>query len=258
MFALADLLALLSGAAVGFILSLIGGGGSILATPALLYIVGVADAHAAIGTSAMAVSVNAFVNLIPHARRGHVQWRCAGIFAAAGVLGAAMGAAVGKLTDSRMLLPLFAGVMITVALSVLRRKDAGGTEKVVVTRRIVLQLVVTGFVVGLLAGFFGIGGGFLIVPGLMQSSGMSMLSAVGSSLFAVGAFGLTTAISYAMSGLVDWSVAAEFIVGGVGGGMLGAYLAARLAPLPGVLPKVFAAVVFATAIYMFIRSVLLH
>src|SRR6185503_20532809 len=96
--ALPDLLAILCGGAVGLILALIGGGGSILATPALLYVVGVADAHAAIGTSAIAVSVNAFANLINHARRGNVHWPAAAIFAASGVAGAALGATVGKAT----------------------------------------------------------------------------------------------------------------------------------------------------------------
>src|SRR5262245_47528037 len=107
-------------------LALIGGGGSILATPALLYGVGVANPHIAIGTSALAVSINAFANLIHHARRGHVQWRVAGVFAVAGVIGATAGAAVGKLTDPNILLPLFAVLMIIVGLSMLRpRRDPG-------------------------------------------------------------------------------------------------------------------------------------
>jgi len=83
-----DILAVLSGSLVGFSLGLIGGGGSILAVPLLLYVVGVADAHTAIGTSALAVAVTAFANLIPHARAGTVKWPCAATFAATGVLGA--------------------------------------------------------------------------------------------------------------------------------------------------------------------------
>ena len=102
----ADILAILSGSAVGFILAVIGGGGSILATPALLYIVGVSNPHVAIGTSAIAVSANALANLIPHARQGNVKWRCAATFAASGVVGALAGATLGKLTDARVLLPL--------------------------------------------------------------------------------------------------------------------------------------------------------
>ena len=76
-----------------------------------------------------------------------------------------------------------------------------------------------GAATGLFSGFFGIGGGFLIVPGLMASTGMPMRNAVGSSLVAVTAFGLTAALNYALSGLVDWGLAAAFIAGGVIGGL---------------------------------------
>src|SRR5579863_8822413 len=93
------LLAILSGSAVGFSLGLIGGGGSILAVPLLLYVVGVTEPHVAIGTSALAVSVNAFVNLVGHWRAGTVKWRCAAVFAAAGTIGAAIGSSLGKVVE---------------------------------------------------------------------------------------------------------------------------------------------------------------
>jgi uncharacterized membrane protein YfcA len=112
-----------------------------------------------------------------------------------------------------------------------------------------------GFAVGAVSGFFGIGGGFLIVPGLIASSGMTMLHAVGSSLFSVGAFGATTAASYALDGLVDWRIAALFIGGGMAGGFLGATISTRLARQKGALQRVFAGVVFAVAAYMLYRSI---
>jgi uncharacterized membrane protein YfcA len=105
-----------------------------------------------------------------------------------------------------------------------------------------------------LSGFFGIGGGFLIVPALIAATGMPMLYAVGSSLVAVTAFGLTTAANYALSGLVDWSLATLFIAGGVLGGLLGARAANALAGPKGALNIVFAALIFAVAIYMLVRS----
>jgi uncharacterized membrane protein YfcA len=251
---MSDLLSILSGAAVGLILALIGGGGSILATPALLYVVGIADAHLAIGTSAVAVSVNAFVNLVPHARRRNVKWPCAAVFAAAGVAGASIGAALGKLTDAQILLPLFALLMIAVGVLMLRaRKDEGDAE-VRLNPAIAVRLVSVGLIAGVLAGFFGIGGGFLIVPGLIAASGMTIVHAVGSSLLAVGAFGAATATSYAVDGLVDWRVAALFIAGGVVGGLIGAALAGRLARRKGALQAVFAFVIFAVALYMLWRS----
>jgi hypothetical protein len=109
--------------------------------------------------------------------------------------------------------------------------------------------------VGLAAGFFGIGGGFLIVPGLIFTTGMPMINAIGSSLLAVASFGLTTAISYAASGLVDWAVAAEFIAGGTIGGLVGLKLAIYLAEYKGVLNRIFAAVIFVVAAYVIYRSV---
>src|SRR5258708_27526634 len=116
------LLAVLSGAIVGFTLGLIGGGGSIMATPLLLYVVGL-QPHMAIGTGALAVSVNAFANFAGHARAGHVRWRCAVIFAVIGVAGAAFGSMLGKQIDGTQLLFLFAVLMIVIGVLMLRRKD---------------------------------------------------------------------------------------------------------------------------------------
>jgi uncharacterized membrane protein YfcA len=105
-------------------------------------------------------------------------------------------------------------------------------------------------IAGAISGFFGIGGGFLIVPGIMLGSGMAMLNAVGSSLFSVGIFGLTTATSYALAGLVAWTVALEFVAGGIVGGLLGLKAATRLASRKAALSRIFAVIVFAVAAYM--------
>lgn len=105
-----------------------------------------------------------------------------------------------------------------------------------------------------MSGFFGIGGGFLIVPALVMATGMPILNAVASSLVAVTAFGLTTAANYAYSGLVDWTLAALFIAGGVMGGLLGARLAETLAGRKGALNTVFAAMIFAVAVHMLVRN----
>jgi uncharacterized protein len=102
-----DALAVASGGAVGFSLGLMGGGGSMLAVPLLLYVVDIRDAHVAIGTSALAVSLNAFGNLIGHWRAGSVKWPPAATFAAAGIAGAAIGSSIGKLVAGDRLLFLF-------------------------------------------------------------------------------------------------------------------------------------------------------
>ena len=99
-----SLLGLASGALVGFSLGLVGGGGSILAVPLMVYVVGVGEPHVAIGTSAIAVAANAAVNLSNHARGGTVVWSCALMFAAAGVAGAFGGSILGKMLDGQRLL----------------------------------------------------------------------------------------------------------------------------------------------------------
>lgn len=249
-----EFLALLSGILVGFSLGLIGGGGSILAVPLLLYVVGIPDPHKAIGTSALAVAVNAVLNLIPHARRGNVLWRPALTFALCGAAGAAIGSSAGKLYDGQRLLVLFALLMLAIAALMLRPKPKSSGNTRDFTPATIGRLLVVGTSAGLLAGFFGIGGGFLIVPGLILATAMPMLNAVGSSLVAVGAFGATTALNYAWSGLVDWPLAALFITGGIGGGWIGAAAAQRIALKRELLTRIFATVIIFVAAYMLIAT----
>jgi uncharacterized membrane protein YfcA len=246
--------ALLSGAAAGFVLALIGGGGSVLATPLLLYVVGVASPHVALGTGALAVSANAFANLLGHARKGHVHWRCAILFSVVGMAGAAAGSSIGLRVDGDLLLVLFALVMIVIAALMLRPRRVGLGDAPPITLRSCLRAGATALATGLAAGFFGIGGGFLIVPGLILSTGMATIHAVGTSLLAVGAFGLTTAITYALAGAVDWPVAGLFLLGGLAGGALGLGLATRLAGSKRALNLAFSAVVFVVALYVLFRS----
>ena len=151
---------MLSGGAVGFSLGLIGGGGSILAVPLLLYVVDITDPHVAIGTSALAVAANAFANLLSHWRAGNVKWSCAATFAVAGVLGAAIGSTLGKLVDGQQLLFLFALAMIAVGAAMLRPRAAEGNPDIRMTPWIAVRLSAIGLVVGAISGFFGIGGGF--------------------------------------------------------------------------------------------------
>jgi uncharacterized membrane protein YfcA len=248
------LAAILSGVGVGFSLGLIGGGGSILALPLLLYVVGMEDPHRAIGTSVLAVSLNAFVNLLSHWRAGTVHWPCAILFGGAGVVGAAIGSTLGMLVPGERLLFLFALVMIAAGIAMLRPRAAQPIAPVHLTAPIAARLASLGLAAGIVSGFFGIGGGFLIVPGIMLGSGMAILPAIGSSLFSVGAFGLTTAINYSISGLVSWEVAAFFIAGGTLGGFLGMKAAVRLAAKKRALNYLFAGVVFTVAAYMLVRT----
>lgn len=251
---LGDFLSLGAGTLVGFALGLFGGGGSILAVPLLVYVVGLRDAHVAIGTSALAVSANAFTNLIAHARAGTVKWPCAVVFAVAGIAGAALGAYLGRQVDGQHLLFLFGLLMLAVAAAMFSRRASGGDPMVRIDRSIAIRLTGTGLVVGLLSGFFGIGGGFLIVPAIMLGSGMAAINAVGSSLVSVGAFGLTTATTYATAGLVDWRIAAFFVLGGLAGGLGGVMLSVRLSAKRGALARSFAVAVVLVALFVLWKS----
>ena len=111
------------------------------------------------------------------------------------------------------------------------------------------------FVFVVLSGFFGIGGGFLVVPGLVAATSMSMIVAVGSSLVSVTAFGLTTAANYALSDLIDWRLVLLFVGGGVAGGLAGGRLATALAAKKRALSIVFAVVVAAVGIYVVVRGI---
>jgi uncharacterized membrane protein YfcA len=248
-----NLLIVLCGSLVGFSLALIGGGGSILAVPLLLYVVGVRDPHMAIGTSALAVAANAYANLIPHARAGNVRWSAGFTFAATGVVGAWLGSSLGKVIDGHRLLVLFALLMIVIAVLMLRGRrghDGRGYPR----KHMFPRLGTVGLGAGCLAGFFGIGGGFLIVPGLVFASGMALIDAIGTSLFCVGSFGLTAALNYASSGLVAWPIALQFIAGGVAGGWFGMLAAKKLSKTRGALTVLFAAVIIAVAIFMLAKS----
>src|ERR1700754_1217487 len=226
-------LGLASGSLVGFSLGLVGGGGSILAVPLMVYVVGVAEPHVAIGTSAIAVAANAAINLSNHARGGTVIWSCALIFAVSGMVGAFGGSLLGKMVDGQKLLALFALVMIVIALLMLKTRSRIGLPDVKVSMSNMPAIVGLGLATGTLSGFFGIGGGFLIVPALMLATGMSIMNAVSSSLVAL---------------------AALFIAGGIVGGLIGTRSARHLAARRGALNIVFAAVIIAVALYMLARN----
>jgi uncharacterized protein len=250
-----SVLGLASGMLVGFSLGLVGGGGSILAVPLMVYVVGVPEPHLAIGTSAIAVAANAAVNLSNHARGGTVIWSCALPFAAAGMVGALGGSILGKMLDGQKLLALFALIMLVIAGLMLKTRARVGLHDVKMNWSNMPAIVSLGFVTGTMSGFFGIGGGFLIVPALMLATGMPIMNAVSSSLVAVTAFGMTTAASYAWSGLVSWALAGLFVAGGLAGGLAGTRSARHLAARRGALNIVFSIVIIAVALYMLARNI---
>lgn len=244
------LLAGLGGALIGLLLTLFGGGGSVLATPWLIYVVGLTDTHAAIGTSAAAVAVNAATGLAAQARAGRVKWPCAITFGIAGLAGTLVGAHFAKQVDGQALLTWFAFAMIAIAVSMLVPRKNAGDPSVRLTPLMVLKLAPIGLLAGLAAGFFGIGGGFLIAPGLMASTGMTLANASASSLVSVSLFGGATSMSYAASGQLIWPLFGALVVGGASGTLAALPLAKYLESRATAARAIFALMVIAVAIFI--------
>ncbi|QGA53436.1 TSUP family transporter [Sulfolobus sp. E5-1-F] len=268
------LLSIISGILVGFSLGLIGGGGSILAIPLLLYFVGLANGispntpeysyitHLTLGTTALAVGINSYINSYMHFRRGNVRVLEGIVFTIPGVVGDILGAYLSHLMSGALILFLFGFLMIAVAIRMWRSKCnpnrsllSNDFHRLALRERIKINKVVpVGFLVGFASGYFGIGGGFLVVPGLLFSTGLDMLRAIGTSLIAVGTFGVTAAITYAVYGYVDIIISLLYLVGGVIGGYAGSTIASRTPRQT--LRKLFAIIIILVAIYtMYINRV---
>lgn len=262
-------LSVVSGVLVGFSLGLIGGGGSILAVPLFLYLVGLDTlphaSHLAIGTTALAVGLNAYINSYMHLRKRNVAPRVGGIFAGVGVIGALVGAYLGHITPGERLLIYFAIAMIVLGIYVAIRREPArtGTEDEIdrvvqalskcprLTTATVLKVAGAGLVVGLVSGYFGIGGGFLIVPALMFSSGLCITRAIGTSLLSVGTFGVASGAEYWVYGDVIIPVAVLYVLGGVLGGYAGTSIAVK-AP-KNTLRVAYGIIIVAVGIYMLYR-----
>lgn len=262
------LFSLISGAIVGFSLGFIGGGGSILAVPLLLYVVGIENPHVAIGTSAFAVSVNAAISLIYHARKRNIRFMNGLTFGIPGVVGTIIGSQLGLLTPPSSLILLFALLMLVMAAKMLvnrpiRKEILGYHEEhrrladfsiLTVPRQFSFlmhhRLKLMGLVVGLTAGYFGIGGGFLIVPSLLHS-GLNISNAIGTSLIPVSMFGTTTALWYSFTNQVNIMISILFVIGGVGGGYLGTKMLTRI-PVNTV-TNIFAIIIAFVGVYIILR-----
>lgn len=244
------LLAALGGGLIGLLLTLFGGGGSVLATPWLIFVVGVADVHAAIGTSAAAVAVNALTGLVAQARAGRVKWPCAITFGIAGLAGSLAGAWLARQVDGAALLGWFALAMIAIALSMLLPRRNVGDPAVRLTAPMVLRLAPVGLFAGLAAGFFGIGGGFLIAPGLMAATGMTLANAGASSLVSVALFGSATSLSYAIAGQLLWPLFGALVAGGGVGTLAALPLARHLESRAALARRIFALMVIAVALFI--------
>jgi uncharacterized membrane protein YfcA len=171
---LSTVLVLFAGVVIGLLLGLTGGGGSILTVPLLVYVVGL-DAKIAIATSLLVVGLASLAALIPHSRTGNVRWKTGIIFGCAGMVGAYSGGRLAVYIADVLLLLLFAGVMIGSGVAMVKKKSLAPLHEGNATAdigRSWTKIIGDGFVVGIVTGLVGAGGGFLVVPALALLGGL--------------------------------------------------------------------------------------
>ncbi len=221
--ALALALSLLIGVALG----LLGGGGSILTTPILVYALGV-EAKEAIATSLLVVAVTSVAAVVQHARAGNVVWRTGLIFGAAGMVGAYLGGYLAAWIPANVLLGLFALMMLATSAAMFRGRTDPGPPRTVGPP--LLRIVAEGFVVGAVTGLVGAGGGFLVVPALALLGGLPMQKAVGTSLLVVALKSFAGYAGHAAHVRIDMELTALVACAAVVGSFAGSRLATHMPP----------------------------
>ncbi len=213
---------------VGVALGLLGGGGSILTVPLLVYGLDV-EPKSAIASSLVVVGVTSLAAMIQHARAGHVVWRTGLLFGAAGMVGAFGGGLLAAYFSARVLLLLFAGMMGLTAVAMLRggASEAQGPPKVPSVGLVIAE----GVGVGVVTGLVGAGGGFLVVPALALLGGLTMQEAVGTSLLVITMKSFAGYLGHARHVDIDMKLTAYVVVAAVVGSLVGSALAGRVPAL---------------------------
>ncbi|MFU8874635.1 sulfite exporter TauE/SafE family protein [Micromonospora sp. SL4-19] len=211
---------------IGVSLGLLGGGGSILAVPLLVYVAGLPTKEA-IATSLLVVGATSAVGVLPHVRAGRVRWRTGLIFGLAGMTGAYAGGRLAAFIPAAFLLTGFAVMMLATAIAMIRgRRAAAGRP--VPHELPVLRVILDGIVVGLVTGLVGAGGGFLVVPALALLGGLPMPVAVGTSLVVIAMKSFAGLAGYLSSVHIDWELALAVTAAAVVGSFIGGRLAGRI------------------------------
>ncbi len=243
------IIGLLLSAGIGLSLGLIGGGGSILTVPILVYLLGV-DPHEAVPMSLAVVGATSVLGAYLHWRKDNVDLSTGLLFGGAGVVGAFIGSPLTKLLSAEALLLLFGVLMLVVAVSMLwRRKHAisDATHK-----PHPVQGVLAGLGVGILTGFLGVGGGFLIVPALVFFGGQGMKRAVGTSLFVIFLNCVAGLVAHLGINHFDWPLTASVMGLALGGAIVGTLLSHRIAAAR--LQGMFALLVLGVAVFLMIKN----
>lgn len=248
------LVAALLATTIGVALGVLGGGGSILTVPLLVYVLGV-EAKEAVATSLIVVGATSAVAAVVYARRGDVAWRIALLFAGAGMVGAFAGGVVARWLPGQLLLLLFAGIMLPTAAAMWRGRRPSSTATAHDAPRPArrgLRIVGDGLAVGVVTGLVGAGGGFLVVPALALLGGLDMRRAVGSSLVVIALKSFAGFAGYASHVDVDWRLAGVVTAAAVVGTLAGAHVAPRVPT--DVLRKGFAVFVCTVAVFLLVRQ----
>jgi uncharacterized membrane protein YfcA len=242
------------GSLIGFSLGALGAGGSILTVPILVYAMGV-PVQGATGTSLAIVGLSAATGALDHLRRGRSLLRTGVAFGVSGVLGAFAGVWLNHQLRGELIMVLFSVLMAVAAFSMLRRRGGGSSLTSFKERYRAsgwARLVIVGLAVGFLTGFFGVGGGFLIVPSLVLVLGLPIHLAVGTSLIAISLNAVWGIVGYLRLGSLDWTLTVLFAVGGTAGVLTGGKLAGRLPDRT--LRNAFSVLIVGVAVYTFGRS----
>jgi hypothetical protein len=247
------------GLVIGVLLGLLGGGGSILAVPVLVYGVGVSLGEA-VPMSLLVVGVSSLAALPPRLRRRQVAWRIAAVFGTAGAGAAFAGAAVNRLLNPRLVLIGFAVLMGAAGIRMLRENTNPGGDCAlpgggINWRGCLPKTIGSGLVVGFLTGLFGVGGGFLIIPALVLLLGLPMTTAVGTSLLIIVVNSAAGFAAHAGEATLDYRLAGVFTVAAIAGSLAAAPMATRLPATR--LRRWFAYLVFAVAAFV-VAQALLH
>lgn len=213
---------------IGVTLGLLGGGGSILAVPLLVYVAGL-DSKEAIATSLLVVGVTSLFALLPHARAGRVRWRTGLAFGSAAMAGAYLGGRLAAFVPGAVLLVAFSVMMLATAVAMIRGRRPVPTAHGGVRMKVGL-VVLEGAVVGLVTGMVGAGGGFLVVPALVLLGGLPMGAAVGTSLLVIAMKSFAGLAGYLASVQIDWAMASAVTAAAVLGSLLGGTLTGRIPP----------------------------
>lgn len=243
-------------AIVGVFLGLMGGGGSILTVPLLMYVGGM-EARAAIGVSLLVIGVSSMAALVPHALGGHVRWRVGAIFGGAGMVGAFLGARVARFVPEALLIGAFGVMMMFTAVALFRCRTCDGGESAQRQGRPAgkSRLLLQGLGVGVLTGLVGVGGGFIIVPILTLFGRLPTRAAVGTSLMVIALNSLAGFTGHAASFKADPTFVMGLVVACAAGSIIGSVFADRIPQR--LLRRGFAAMVMTVAVVGFLGPILL-